>query len=116
MTSNMVSEFRRISAIRAARKSEMAPRFEKRESIATAETGMHILVCGVAGCQSGGSMEVYRLLEEKIKAQHLEESIKLVSTGCMGLCAQGPLMVTYPDRVMYTHVQPEDVEEIESFM
>ncbi len=112
MTSNMVSEFKRISAIRALKKNEMAPRFKKIEETASVNTGMHILICGVAGCQSGGSMEVYRLLEEKIKAQHLEEKIKLISTGCMGLCAQGPLMVTYPDRIMYTHVQPEDVEEI----
>ena len=71
-----------------------------------------ILLCGVAGCQSAGSMAVYNSLNKRIKENNLEGEIKVISTGCMGLCAQGPLMVVYPDRTMYTHVSESDVEEI----
>ncbi|MEE3383248.1 MAG: NAD(P)H-dependent oxidoreductase subunit E, partial [Anaerovoracaceae bacterium] len=73
---------------------------------------MHILVCGVAGCQSAGSMAIYEDLRNRIDSNGLQSEIKLISTGCMGLCAQGPLMVTYPDGIMYTHVEASDVEEI----
>ena len=73
---------------------------------------MQILVCGVAGCQSAGSMAVYNELLSLIEENHMEKEIKVISTGCMGLCAQGPLMVTYPDRTMYTHVTADDVKEI----
>lgn len=73
---------------------------------------IHILVCGVAGCLSSGSMAVYNKLMEKIQSDSCEKDIKVVSTGCMGLCAMGPLMVVYPDRTMYTHVKEKDVDEI----
>ncbi len=42
----------------------------------------------------------------------LEDDIKVVKTGCFGLCAEGPIMMIYPDHLMYTLVQPEDVDEI----
>ena len=42
----------------------------------------------------------------------MADEIKVVKTGCFGLCAQGPIMMIYPDHLMYTQVQPEDVEEI----
>ena len=73
---------------------------------------MHILVCGVAGCQSAGSLAIYDDLKNRIEESGLQSEIKLISTGCMGLCAQGPLMITYPDEIMYTHVEASDVEEI----
>ena len=73
---------------------------------------MHILICGVAGCQSAGSLGIYEELNKRIEENGLQSEIKIISTGCMGLCAQGPLMVTYPDEIMYTHVEPSDVEEI----
>ncbi|MBQ4649080.1 MAG: NADH-quinone oxidoreductase subunit NuoF [Firmicutes bacterium] len=73
---------------------------------------MQILVCGVAGCQSSGSLGVYNELKNLIETNKLEDEIKIISTGCMGLCALGPLMVVYPGRVMYTKVKPEDVAEI----
>lgn len=100
----------RIDSIRAKMKAEMAVRLD-RESCLSSD-GMHILVCGVAGCQSSGSMGVYDELSRHLAQDGLEDRIKIISTGCMGLCAQGPLMVTYPDRVMYTHVTKEDVDEI----
>ena len=106
----MTVDTKRINEIRTAMKSQMALRLNHEEY--TVEDGMHILVCGVAGCHSSGLMAVYDELRRLVNENRLEEKIKIVSTGCMGLCAQGPLMVTYPDRVMYTHVQAEDVEEI----
>ena len=73
---------------------------------------MQILVCGVAGCLSSGSLKIAERMEEIIKRHHLEKEAEVIKTGCMGLCDEGPLMVIYPGQIMYTKVKPEDVEEI----
>ena len=73
---------------------------------------MQILVCGVAGCQSSDSLEIIKELEKQIRTGGLEKEVKVVKTGCFGLCAQGPIMITYPDQITYVRVKPEDVREI----
>jgi len=35
-------------------------------------------------------------------------------SGCMGLCATGPNVVIYPQKVLFTGVSPDDVESIVS--
>jgi NADP-reducing hydrogenase subunit HndC len=42
----------------------------------------------------------------------LEKEIDVVKTGCFGLCAEGPIVVIYPEGTMYYRCTPEDVEEI----
>ena len=73
---------------------------------------MHILVCGGTGCTSSSSMKIIEKMETLIAENSMADEIKVVKTGCFGLCAQGPIMMIYPDHLMYTQVQPEDVEEI----
>lgn len=72
----------------------------------------HILICAGTGCTSSKSMEVMDEFEKHLKEKGLEKEIKLVKTGCFGLCAKGPIIMIYPDSTMYALVQPEDVEEI----
>ncbi len=74
----------------------------------------HVLVCGGTGCTSGGSMQIRALLEEELAKHGLDKEVKLVVTGCHGLCEMGPLVIVYPEGTMYVHVQPEDVSEIVS--
>ena len=112
----MIKNVEQLNSLRAVKQQEMALRQPKNIDRAPVpdEMGgrMQILVCGVAGCHSSGSLKVYEVLKKSIEDNHMEDEIKLISTGCMGLCAQGPLMVVYPGRTMYTRVKPEDVEEI----
>ena len=72
----------------------------------------HVLVCGGTGCSSSGSREIIPLLREKLASKGMEQEIKVVETGCHGLCEMGPLVIVYPEGVFYVRVQPEDVEEI----
>ena len=74
----------------------------------------HVLVCGGTGCTSGGSRKVIAALEEELKKQGLDQEIKVVETGCFGLCALGPVMVVYPEGAFYSMVKPEDIPEIVS--
>jgi len=72
----------------------------------------HVLICGGTGCTSSNSQKVKAELEAQINKNNLEKEVKVVTTGCFGLCAEGPIMVVYPEGVMYTMVRVEDVEEI----
>ncbi len=51
-------------------------------------------------------------MEKQLKAKGLEKEVKIVKTGCFGLCALGPIMVVYPEGAFYSRVTVEDVEEI----
>ena len=71
-----------------------------------------VLVCGGTGCTSSGSNKIQEAFQENIQAFGLENEVKLVQTGCFGLCALGPVVIVYPDGTFYSRVQPEDVKEI----
>ena len=72
----------------------------------------HVLVCGGTGCTSSGSKFILPALKEKLAARGMDKEIKVVETGCHGLCEMGPLVIVYPEGVFYVRVKPEDVEEI----
>ena len=72
----------------------------------------HVLVCGGTGCTSSHSGELIEALEANIKEKGLEEEIKVVRTGCFGLCALGPIMIVYPEGSFYSEVKVEDIPEI----
>ena len=68
----------------------------------------HVLVCGGTGCTSSHSAEII----EELKAKGLENEVKVIKTGCFGLCALGPVMIVYPEGCFYSEVKVEDVPEI----
>ncbi|WP_206812209.1 NADH-quinone oxidoreductase subunit NuoF [Paradesulfitobacterium ferrireducens] len=72
----------------------------------------HVLVCQGTGCLSSGSTGVLKSLEAEIKAQGLNDQVRVVKSGCFGFCMQGPVMIVYPEGVFYTKVHPADVPEI----
>ena len=72
----------------------------------------HVLVCGGTGCTSSGSKAVQTEFEKHIEGCGLAEEVKLVQTGCFGLCALGPVVIVYPEGTFYSRVTPEDVKEI----
>ena len=74
----------------------------------------HILICGGTGCTSSNSQKIIEAMEKEIAAQGLAEEVKVVRTGCFGLCALGPIMIVYPEGCFYSRVTVEDVPEIVS--
>jgi len=72
----------------------------------------HVLICGGTGCTSSGSVALKDKLAAELKTKGLEEEIKIVMTGCFGLCALGPIMIIYPEGTFYSRVTPEDIPEI----
>ena len=74
----------------------------------------HVLVCGGTGCTSSNSQQIIEALEREIGEQGLTEEVKVVRTGCFGLCALGPIMIVYPEGCFYSRVKVEDIPEIVS--
>ncbi|MCQ2533144.1 MAG: NADH-quinone oxidoreductase subunit NuoF [Clostridia bacterium] len=72
----------------------------------------HVLVCCGTGCTSSSSMKIMEKFNEVIAEKGLANEIKVVKTGCFGLCAAGPIVVIYPEGTMYYRCTPEDVEEL----
>ena len=72
----------------------------------------HVLICGGTGCTSGHSVQVKDALEKELEAKGLTDEVKVIMTGCFGLCALGPIMIVYPEGAFYSQVKPEDAAEI----
>lgn len=100
-----------LQAIRARMKDRVSNRGIGASSDRALERA-HILVCGGTGCTSGHSKDIYDEFARLLKENGIEKEIKLIMTGCFGLCARGPIVVVYPDGAFYQHVKVSDVEEI----
>lgn len=72
----------------------------------------HVLVCGGTGCTSSGSEKIIKAFEDEIQATGLTNEVKVIKTGCFGLCALGPVVIIYPEGAFYSRVKPEDIKEI----
>ena len=72
----------------------------------------HVLICGGTGCTSSGSEQVANVLEKELEKAGLSEEVKVVKTGCFGLCALGPIMVVYPEGSFYSEVNADKIPEI----
>ena len=89
---------------------------------ALAREGLSVMVCAGTGCIASGAMAVYETLHRLCKekglpvsvslSEHADDAVHLKKTGCHGFCEIGPLVNISPMNVIYTHVKPEDCEEI----
>ncbi|MDD4362896.1 MAG: NAD(P)H-dependent oxidoreductase subunit E, partial [Atribacterota bacterium] len=71
-----------------------------------------LLLCYGTSCISNGAAEVKIALEKSLKEFKLENEVEIITTGCMGICELGPVMMVYPDGIFYQKIKPEDAPEI----
>ena len=74
----------------------------------------HVLICGGTGCTSSGSKVLMTTFEKELEKNGLQDEVKIVQTGCFGLCALGPVVIIYPEGTFYSRVEEKDVAEIVS--
>lgn len=80
----------------------------------------HVFVCsqekpeGVTCCPGGGSLRILQTLQRELISQGLDNEVQVSTCGCLGLCDEGPIMITYPEGTWYRKVKEEDVHEIVS--
>ncbi len=72
----------------------------------------HLLICAGTACVSCGSLKFRESLEKELETRGLTKEIRVVATGCNGFCAEGPIMVVYPEGVFYHKLKPEDAPRI----
>ena len=72
----------------------------------------HVLICGGTGCTSSGSQSIQQAFADSLEKNGLAEEVKIVQTGCFGLCALGPVVIVHPDGTFYSRVEATDVDEI----
>jgi NADP-reducing hydrogenase subunit HndC len=72
----------------------------------------HVLVCQGTGCVASGSEPIMETLQKEIEKKGLSKEVKVVQTGCLGLCELGPNVLIYPEGSYYCTVKTEDVPEI----
>ena len=71
----------------------------------------HILVCHGTGCTSSKSPQILENFRKILKEKNIE-NVRVIMTGCFGLCAKGPIVIIRPEDTFYSNVTPEDCEEI----
>ncbi len=74
----------------------------------------HVLVCGGTGCTSSGSAQLIERFEQQLAEKGLDKEVKVIRTGCFGLCEAGPVVIVYPEGTFYSRVKVDDVDEIVS--
>lgn len=71
----------------------------------------HILICHGTGCTSSKSPEILENFRKIIEEKNIE-NVRVIMTGCFGLCAKGPIVIIRPEDTFYSNVTPADCEEI----
>ena len=71
----------------------------------------HILVCHGTGCTSSKSPQILENFNKLIKEKELK-NVRVIKTGCFGLCAKGPIVIIRPEDTFYAMVTPDDCKEI----
>ncbi len=72
----------------------------------------HVLICAGTGCTSSGSTNIETKFVEELEKHDLTKEVKLVKTGCFGLCEAGPIVIVYPEGSFYSQIKVEDIEKI----
>mgnify|MGYP001148779140 CR=1 FL=1 len=80
---------------------------ERRQSFKKA-----VLVCTGTACVANRSYDLVDRLRRELIPRDLSDDILVVPSGCLGLCAEGPLVLVQPEGTLYTRVGPDDLKEI----
>ena len=71
-----------------------------------------VLLCGGTGCLSSNSEKLRDKLVSKLEEFGIKDDVQVIMTGCFGLCAEGPIVVVYPEGAMYSRVSLKDMDQI----
>ncbi|MGA2316687.1 MAG: NADH-ubiquinone oxidoreductase-F iron-sulfur binding region domain-containing protein [Thermodesulfobacteriota bacterium] len=71
-----------------------------------------VTVCGGTGCHASGCHQVIDAFRKVLQDHSQGNGINIRVTGCHGFCERGPLVVIYPQKILYQRVKPEDARTI----
>ena len=103
----MIKTIKEIEEIRKQKREEL----DLRININAKTREKHILVCHGTGCTSSKSPQIIDNFRKILEENNIT-NVRVIQTGCFGLCAKGPIVIIRPEDTFYAHVKPEDCEEI----
>ena len=103
----MIKTIQEIEKIRKQKREEL----DLRININAKTREKHILVCHGTGCTSSKSPQIIDNFRKILEENNIT-NVRVIQTGCFGLCAKGPIVIIRPEDTFYAHVKPEDCEEI----
>jgi len=80
----------------------------------------HVFFCtnrredGSQCCAQCSAQEMRGYLKQRTKALGIAGAgrVRINTAGCLDRCAEGPVIVVYPEAVWYTYVDRDDLDEI----
>lgn len=103
----MAKTINEIEEIRNSKRAEL----DLRVNTAADTREKHILICHGTGCTSSKSPAIMEKFIETLKEKNID-NVRVVKTGCFGLCSKGPIVIIRPEDTFYSMVTPDDVEDI----
>jgi len=73
---------------------------------------LRVLICAGAVCEKKGALAVESALRSRLGEFGLDDEVRIVTSECVGFCKQAPVMIVYPDDILYAKVHPRDIPEI----
>ena len=58
----------------------------------------------LVSCVHDRPLDVITALENEIKQRGLDQEVRVVTAGCRGFCAMGPVILMQPDDIFYVNV------------
>lgn len=71
------------------------------------ESSRRILVCQSRSCRKQGAAAVLAAFQRSSVT-----SVTLISSGCLGQCGSGPMVLVMPDQIWYSGVRPNEVPTV----
>lgn len=101
-----------LESVRIQLADKLRRRSRRKEGDASRQPLRSLLVCGATECHNLHARELYAAFRDELMQRGLSDTVDLVQTGCFGICGLGPVVVVYPEGVLYSKVQIADVWEI----
>lgn len=101
-----------IHEIRQEQAADLLVRLSPASLDPNSEYKRHIIVCGGSACTSTGCQDIFDKVEAQMTDAGLMDKIKLIKSGCFGLCAAGPVVLVFPEGAFYAQVKLDDVDRI----
>src|SRR5262249_46029631 len=70
--------------------------------------GVRLHCCTASGCLASGAALVKKTMAHTVVDRGLEQQVRVVGVGCLGMCGRGPLVSLAPSGALFERVTPPD--------
>lgn len=71
-----------------------------------------ITLCDGPTCMRNRSKELKSIIQEELQRHNLLDTVRIMLSGCLGMCSKGPILIINPGYIIYGEVSLKDIPEI----